>query len=100
MPLARPCVACSTPTTTTRCPACEQRHQAERNASRPQYRGDWPAQSRSAIAAYRAGHGDVCPGYGRAPHAIAASEWTCDHDRGPLCRPCNGRKGGGDDKRR
>lgn len=96
----RTCLDCGRPTSGSRCPAHEALRQQERNASRPQYRGDWPAYSRSTIDAYRTTHGDTCPGYGRSAHAIDPGEWTCDHDLGPLCRSCNGRKGGGDDKRR
>lgn len=61
--------------------------------NKPQYRGDWPTRSRAAIAAHRAQHGDVCPGWRHPPHVIHRSEWTCDHELGPLCRSCNSRKG-------
>jgi 5-methylcytosine-specific restriction protein A len=54
------------------------------------------------VAAWRAVHGDRCPGWRRPPHA--ASDLTADHvdavgaggrEDGPLsvlCRSCNGRK--------
>lgn len=76
----------------SRCPA-------HRRAQRAKYAGDWPERARRAITAYRLTHGDVCPGWGRRPpHPIAAGDWTCDHEVGPLCRSCNTskmRRGGG-----
>lgn len=75
-------------------------HQAERDVV---YRGDWPRVSRAAIAAWRAEHGDWCPGWGVPPHA--SSDLTADHvdprrlGRGVrvLCRSCNSRRGDRDD---
>jgi 5-methylcytosine-specific restriction protein A len=55
------------------------------------------------VAAWRAEHGDHCPGYGRPPHA--SSDLTADdpmpiaeggdpwQELAVLCRACNGRKG-------
>ena len=47
---------------------------------------------RRAVAAWRAAHGDVCPGYRRPPHALADGG-----DPGQplvvLCRSCNSRHG-------
>ena len=85
-----------------RCPGCEATHQRHRNASRPQYRGDWPTESKQRIAVYRAQHGDVCPGWSGdpTPHPIHPSQWTCDHDEGPMCRAHNGSKGGSHDRTR
>jgi hypothetical protein len=73
---------------------------AARNARRTQYQGDWPKRSKAAITAWRQANGDICPGWERSAHPIHPADWTCDHDVGPLCRPCNGRKGGGFDRRR
>lgn len=89
--MKRTCLDCGTPTTGSRCPT----HQAERDA---RWQGDWPAQSKAAIQNYRTIHGDICPGWGVSPHPIAPSDWVTDHDEGPLCRACNGRKAGGHDK--
>lgn len=83
-----------------RCTECERDHQRHRNATRPQYAGSWATDAKQAIANHRAQHGDVCPGWQRAPHPITATEWTCDHDLGPLCRSCNGSKGGSHDRQR
>jgi hypothetical protein len=78
----RPCRAL---TSSSRCPACERAHRAR-------YRGQWPALARSVIAAYRATHGDVCPGFGVPSHALDPADWVVDHDLGPMCRRCNGVK--------
>ena len=83
-----------------RCASCEQQHQRQRNATRPQYRGDWPTIAKQTIAAYRAIYGDVCPGWQREPHEIPPSDWACDHDLGALCIRCNGSKGGSHDRAR
>ena len=99
----RPCLTCSNHLAEPgkpRCTECERDYQRRRNASRPQYAGNWAADARAQIAAHRATHGDRCPGWQRPPHAIHPDEWTCDHDVGPLCRSCNGAKGGGHDRRR
>jgi hypothetical protein len=69
-----------------RCPAHEHAYRALR------YGSGWQQQSRAAIAAYVMAHGNVCPGWGVPPHAIAPSQWTTDHERGPMCRACNSRK--------
>lgn len=89
---------CVTLTTGRRCPPHQQAWQHQHNLERTQYRGTWPKESAARIAAHRALNGDVCPGYGRAPHPIDPADWTCDHDLGPLCRSCNGRKGATTDK--
>lgn len=59
----------------------------------------------AAVAAYRAEHGDVCPGYGRPAHP--SNDLTADHTLararggGPttplevLCRRCNSARGAG-----
>lgn len=100
----RPCLGCPHGNIAEpgkpRCRSCEQQYQRQRNASRPQYRGTWATHSKQAIAAYRAEHGDVCPGWSRPPHPVTPDQWTCDHDLGPLCRKCNSAKGGSHDRRR
>lgn len=100
---SRPCVQCLSQLARPgrpRCDDCERGHQRHRNATRPQYRGTWPTEAKRQIAAYRAQHGDVCPGWQREPHDIDPADWTCDHDQGPLCRSCNGSKGGSHDRAR
>lgn len=100
----RPCLTDPThplaPEGKSRCVGCESELQRERNASRPQYRGTWPTESRQRIAEHRAIHGDRCPGWEHPPHDIHPDDWACDHDVGPLCIRCNGRKGGGHDRQR
>lgn len=89
----------------SRCLACERLTRKPHEARRPprskaQYKGGWPAQAKAAIAAHRAIHGDVCPGWQREPHPIHPSHWVCDHDVGPLCTSCNGTKAATADKQR
>jgi 5-methylcytosine-specific restriction protein A len=62
------------------------------------YGSAWARHAKAAIAAYRAAHGDICPGWDRAPHAIDPKSWCCDHQTGPLCRGCNSRKAATVDK--
>lgn len=81
----RRCLECGALTTGSRCPT-------HRAAQRAKYGGDWRTRSRETIAAYRALHGDTCPGWATPPHPIDANEWTTDHHVGPLCRRCNSRK--------
>lgn len=93
----RPCLDCGNPTFNTRCLPCNSARNRTRNANprrQQRYGGDWPKQARQAIATHRATHGDVCPGWGRTPHNVPPTVWTCDHDLGPLCRSCNSRKAG------
>lgn len=82
------CLTCGKPQTYgSRCRPCTM---ARKKAK---YGGEWSAFSRQAIANYRAIHGDRCPGWGKQPpHAITPGEWVTDHDAGPMCRACNGRK--------
>lgn len=47
----RPCIQCGTPTTRTRCPACERTHQAKRNARRPWYQDPHYQATRHAMQA-------------------------------------------------
>lgn len=99
----RPCLDCPALAEPgkARCRTCEARRQHTRNTTRPQYSGAWDRDAREQIDAYRATHGDMCPGWaGDPPHPIDPSEWTCDHDEGPMCRTHNGAKGGSHDRRR
>jgi 5-methylcytosine-specific restriction protein A len=84
----RRCVVSDCPTLISAGSRCAK-HRAEQ---REKYRGTWSARSRAEIRAYRAQHGDLCPGWNRPPHPIAPTEWTTDHRAGPLCRACNTRK--------
>jgi 5-methylcytosine-specific restriction enzyme A len=97
--MQRPCLECGKPCQGSRCPTHQAAWKANRNA-RPQWKGNWPTVARNTIAAYRATHGDICPGWGHDPHPIAPTQWTCDHDLGPMCRSCNGRKGAVHDRPR
>lgn len=112
MPL-RPCLGlpdqppCPRLTTNSRCPdharTVEARHTQAKRTRRPRASAAEDARRAQAIAQWRAQHGDVCPGWQRAPHA--ASDLTADHkvavaagggEHGELtvlCRSCNGRKG-------
>lgn len=93
------CIDCGTPTPRTRCPDCARTHNTRRNTSRPQYAGGWDKHSRDTRAKWVAEHGLVCPGWQVPPHPIATiADLALDHDVGPLCRRCNGRKGGCWDK--
>lgn len=78
-----------------RCAGCE----ADRNAVRTHYRGDWPELSRRVRAEWLAEHGPLCPGWGRPPHMVLEEQLTVDHvtprsvdELSVLCRSCNGRK--------
>lgn len=116
MPL-RPCLGwqhepCGKLSPNTRCPRHDHmRRQASNARYRPhrERRPDYTSQERTrraeAVAAWRAMHGDVCPGWQRPPHP--ASDLTADHpievaaggsegqDLMVLCRSCNSSKGGG-----
>jgi hypothetical protein len=86
--MRRPCLGlpgypCRAITSSSRCPHCQRQR-------RNRYRGAWPALARQAVARYRTAYGDTCPGYDRAPHPT--TDWVVDHDLGPMCRQCNGRK--------
>ena len=95
----RPCLGCGRATTGARCPTCQQAHDAQRwQAKSGRYNGAWRRTSRDAIAAHRAQHGDICPGWKREPHP--ATDWVTDHDVGPLCRSCNAVKAATFDKER
>lgn len=77
----RPCLepGCPNLTRTTRCPACESRHQSARNRARPQYAGSWPRLSRQARKSQ-----PWCTRCG------ATADLTLDHETGTVeCRSCN-----------
>jgi len=89
----RPCLqaGCGTLTVGSRCPA---HRRGNTNAER--------VRRAAVVAAHRAMHGDVCPGWLRPAHA--SSDLTADHvvpvaaggaEAGPLqviCRSCNSAK--------
>jgi 5-methylcytosine-specific restriction enzyme A len=74
---------------------------------RPDYDSTEVRRRAATVQAWRAEHGDLCPGWQRAPHMVdpAANPLTADHtqavgaggaERGPLavlCRSCNSSKG-------
>lgn len=89
----------------SRCDSCDIATKRSQEANRQprdktRYKGDWPTLARQAIAAHRAAHGDVCPGWEREPHTVTPDAWVCDHDAGPMCRECNGRKAATHDRAR
>jgi 5-methylcytosine-specific restriction enzyme A len=89
------------------CPSCQRDRDQERGSASARGLGyRWQKLQRSVLAEWRADHGDLCPGWRRAPHA--ASDLTVDHivarDVDPslayersnlqvLCRSCNSAKG-------
>jgi hypothetical protein len=93
--LTRPCLACSTPCRPgPRCVRCEAAHQSERNASRPQYRGDYAKRSAQVRA-----EASVCWLCGEGERA--SDPWQADHLRPadpaspllPAHRSCNAARG-------
>lgn len=93
MPIQRPCLECRRLTTsTTRCPTCEGKRQAIRNASREHYKGDYPERAR--LVRETATHCYLC---GLGP--IPGDPFQADHVFGPdndtlaaAHRSCNIRK--------
>lgn len=96
--MQRPCLDCGIPfdaksRNVHRCPTCERKHNAKRNASperRALYGGGWAAESRAIRAAEPWCHSqDV--GLGGCP-VVGVSMLTVDHPtRKPLCRHHHGR---------
>lgn len=89
----------------SRCDDCDTATKRTQEANRPprdkaRYHGTWPTLARQTIATHRATHGDICPGWEREPHPIIPDQWVCDHDAGPMCRSCNGRKAATHDRAR
>ena len=77
MPIRRPCLSCRRLTTQPmRCPTCEGKRQAIRNASREHYKGDYT--QRAALVRATATHCYLC-GEGARPD----DPWTADHVFGP-----------------
>ena len=63
-----------------RCASCRQRHDQERNASRPWYGSEWRKLRSEVLTAWRAEHGDWCPGVPELDHpAHPAADLTVDH---------------------
>lgn len=113
MPL-RPCLDCGTLSPGTRCPPCgdikrrasNARHRPHRDR-RPDYNSAERERRAQTVAAWRAVHGELCPGWQRPPHMAdpVGNPLTADHptsvrsggdERGPLavlCRSCNSSKG-------
>jgi 5-methylcytosine-specific restriction protein A len=107
------CQQCGTPSRGTRCPACQTpRDRAALRTKRQRRPYNSPIRRRraAAVAAWRAQHGDTCPGWGGDP-AHHATDLTADHptavaDGGDehghlevLCRAHNAAKGGGRSKK-
>jgi hypothetical protein len=94
MPIRRPCIECRRLTTeTTRCPTCQGKREAIRNASRPHYKGDYPERAR--LVRETATHCHIC---GEGPRE--GDPWTADHVFGPdsdvlaaAHRSCNSSRG-------
>ncbi len=87
----RPCLNCGALTTrrTSRCSRCDRQHQAQRNARRTWYQGDWAKRSKQARDAWVAEHGWVCPGLPPDP-PHPATDLELDHTTGQvLCHRHN-----------
>ncbi|MGO1049794.1 hypothetical protein [Crossiella sp. CA198] len=115
MPL-RPCLGtparrCGQLTPAARCRTCAAEVELVRTQGK-RTRRPYTAAERTrrarAVAAHRAQHGDICPGWEVPAHR--ASDLTADHHTpvgaggqeggalGVLCRSCNGRKGARPDR--
>lgn len=78
VPLARPCIDCSIPTTRgARCPICEQGRQSRRNASRAHYHGDYAARARACRDAANADPSTLCRRCGLP--ALLGDPWQAGH---------------------
>ena len=88
-----------------RCGRHERAHQRQRNARRPEYRGDWPKFAAWFRHGWVSQFGQLCAGYERDPHVVPGDVTLhVDHmgdkqSRDPkdyqcLCPSCNGAKGG------
>lgn len=103
VPARRTCIDCpnTAPPGKSRCPDCQRRtNRARGSATARGYDHTWQRHARQAITAHRTQHGDTCPGWNRPAHTIHPTDWVCDHDIGPLCRPCNSSKAGSHDRQR
>jgi 5-methylcytosine-specific restriction protein A len=105
----RPCLDCSAlvrgrpgSKQGTRCPRCQAARDQAKRATRPHTYAEDQRRAQ-VVQAWRAKHGDWCPGWQRPPHP--ATDLTADHvvafavvghelsDLVVLCRSCNGAKG-------
>jgi 5-methylcytosine-specific restriction protein A len=101
----RPCLEAGCPRLAqpgkARCPEHHRARDRQRGSTTQRgYGHAWQQVARQAIAAHRANHGDVCPGYGRDAHSVEPRDWCCDHDLGALCKSCNAVKANTHDKQR
>jgi 5-methylcytosine-specific restriction protein A len=89
-----------------RCPDCQNakaRQDTQTKRERRPYTAEERNRRAAAVAAWRAEHGDWCPGWRRDPHP--SPDLTADHPHAVaaggdedqpltiLCRSCNGSKG-------
>lgn len=108
----KPCLDCGALSQGPRCELHEGARRRVRNARprphrdrRPGYGNVEIVRRAETVAAWRAVHGELCPGWKRAPHqADAGNPLTADHltpvaaggaEAGPLgvlCRSCNSSK--------
>lgn len=96
---AKRCACGAFTTKGPRCSACEARHQAERNASRPHYAGDYRARARALRAAANADPSTTCWLCGGT--ARPDDPWTADHvvagdpasELRPAHKSCNSARG-------
>ena len=108
--MLRPCLGvngqhCGKLTPKARCPTCARVQESQRTQRPTNLTRDWQERRRraAAVKAHRERFGNVCPGWGRAPHP--STDLTADHDHAiavggsptgtlnVLCRSCNGAKG-------
>lgn len=101
----KPCLDCGTLAPSTRCTACARPRERARTQAKRQRRPYTSTEQRrraDTVSAWRAQHGNTCPGWRRPAHP--AADLTADHldpvgaggrEDGPLtvlCRSCNSRK--------
>lgn len=79
-------------------PHLAKRQQRPSTAARG-YNAEWRRLSEETRRAWVLERGPWCPGWERDGHWVRESDLCLDHDVGVLCRQCNGRKGGGYDRR-
>ncbi len=104
--MRKPCLGCGVVTYGSRCPDCHRAEDRRRLTVKPTAQGRNSHEQRRrarTVRAWRRQHGDLCPGWRRAPHP--SSDLTADHlqavattadQTGPLqvlCRGCNSAKG-------
>src|SRR5262249_48374627 len=102
----RPCLDCGRLSQGTRCPdhrrARDRTTLQSKRTRRPRVSRAEEVRRAAVVQAWRAQHGDVCPGWRRSAHA--ATDLTADHVQAVgaggaesgalavLCRACNGAK--------